>query len=489
MSNKSNPFGNIAGIINDNGLMNELMKESDRFEIELDKILINEQVRKAFDGESIRELSESIADVGVLQNIIVNKAKDGFYSLIAGERRVMASEQAGKTTIPALVLDVDEETQRKIQLLENIQRENLSAVELAEELKTMLEQLDGDQDALAAHYNKSRAWVSKAMRMNELTGAAAEAMTVTSDQEALLAIQQLEQIEPEKAAALVDEIKTDFGKTNTRKKAQDELRTVKDDKKAEAEQEKAIKKQEKKKAKKPRKEEQIDLLPGSEEPAPEKDDGTGPDFDASHPFYAGTNPAGLMFHYDAENRIRAVEKMDMATLNLVEDVPGVQKSVLAAVQKRRNELMKKLPGEPRKKTDDQLQDAFLKGIDEAPADGDAESQTDSVMDWLDKVNGGDEPSEADAPAKPVTPAPLALVKSDADQDTAEPEDEEKTDGIMHRIYSQEKGKYWLHSQLGYTDDVGEAGQFNSMEIWQLICTGRLNDQTLFVVHPFLTKKE
>lgn len=235
-SKTKNPFGDIGAMIADGGL-GELLQTSNRFNIKTADIVILGQVRTDFADAELIELSESIAKHGVLQNVIVNERTNeesgaNEYVLIAGERRVRAALMVSVDEIPALVLSVDDETARQIQILENIQRENLSAIELANALDAELAELGGDYEQLATKYNKSRGWLSKAMQMNKITGAAQEVMAVTSDAEVILGIQTIEKTNPEKAEALVEQVKSDFGKKNVRKTVKTELKKEKDEQKA-----------------------------------------------------------------------------------------------------------------------------------------------------------------------------------------------------------------------------------------------------------------
>lgn len=233
---KKNPFGNISSILTESGGLNELLSNTNRFDIKLDDIEIIGQVRKEFGAEELQELADSIAARGVLQNIIVNEKENENsvlgYQLIAGERRFRAAKIAGLTKIPALVLKVSDEEALQIQILENIQRENLTAIDLANALEKELAALNGNQDELAAKYNKSRSWLFKAMQMNKITGNAQEVMTVSSDPEVILGIQQIEKTNPAKAEALVEQIKGDFGKKNVRKTVKAEIKKEKDEVKA-----------------------------------------------------------------------------------------------------------------------------------------------------------------------------------------------------------------------------------------------------------------
>ena len=109
----------------------ESATENDIKEIPVSEIRPNPyQPRKSFDQEALDELATSIKNYGVFQPIIVKKSIKG-YDLVAGERRLRASKLAGLDTIPAIIKEFNDEEMREIALLENIQRENLSAIELA----------------------------------------------------------------------------------------------------------------------------------------------------------------------------------------------------------------------------------------------------------------------------------------------------------------------------------------------------------------------
>ena len=103
------------------------------------------QPRKVFDEEALKELSESIKEHGVFQPIIVKKSVKG-YNIIAGERRTKASELAGLKTVPAIVRDFSDEEMMQVALLENLQREDLSAIEEAKAYKSIIESLRLTQD-------------------------------------------------------------------------------------------------------------------------------------------------------------------------------------------------------------------------------------------------------------------------------------------------------------------------------------------------------
>ena len=140
---------------------------------EIQDIPINEirpnpyQPRKSFNEEALRELSESIKNHGVFQPIIVKKGIRG-YDLIAGERRLRASKMAGLDKIPAIVKDFSDDEMREIALLENIQRENLTAIELAWAYKGIIDNSDIRQEDLALRIGKSRSHITNTLGLLNL---------------------------------------------------------------------------------------------------------------------------------------------------------------------------------------------------------------------------------------------------------------------------------------------------------------------------------
>lgn len=125
------------------------------------------QPRKVFKDEALGELASSIKEHGVFQPIIVKKSIKG-YDIIAGERRYRASKLAGKTTIPAIIRQFTDEEMMSIALLENLQRENLSAIEEAEAYRTMIDQLGLTQEQLAVKVGKSRSHVTNILGLLRL---------------------------------------------------------------------------------------------------------------------------------------------------------------------------------------------------------------------------------------------------------------------------------------------------------------------------------
>ena len=125
------------------------------------------QPRKNFDEDALKELSSSIKEHGVFQPIIAKKSIKG-YEIIAGERRVKASIMAGLETIPAIIRDFSDQDMMEIALLENLQRENLNALEEALAYKKLLDELSLTQDQLAKRLGKSRSHITNMLGLLSL---------------------------------------------------------------------------------------------------------------------------------------------------------------------------------------------------------------------------------------------------------------------------------------------------------------------------------
>jgi len=125
------------------------------------------QPRKIFDEDALNELAASIKEHGVFQPIIVKKSVKG-YDIVAGERRFRASKKAGLTTIPAIIKDFSDEEMMDISLLENLQREDLSAIEEAMAYKAILDSSDITQERLAEKVGKSRSHVTNILGLLKL---------------------------------------------------------------------------------------------------------------------------------------------------------------------------------------------------------------------------------------------------------------------------------------------------------------------------------
>ena len=123
-----------------------------------------EQPRKNFNQESLEELSESIKTYGIIQPIVVSK-ENGYYAIIAGERRWRAAKLAGLEEIPAIIRDSDEQTNREISLIENIQREELNHYEKALGIRSLMDRYGLTQEEVSKKIGKSRSSVSNTVRI------------------------------------------------------------------------------------------------------------------------------------------------------------------------------------------------------------------------------------------------------------------------------------------------------------------------------------
>lgn len=141
---------------------------SGKVELDVDEIKPNPyQPRKQFDEKALQELADSIEIHGVFTPILVKKAVQG-YELVAGERRLRASKLANKKTIPAIIVDFDDEAMMEIALLENVQREDLNAIEEAQGYQKIIEKLGMTQEQLAKRIGKSREHVTNMLRLLKL---------------------------------------------------------------------------------------------------------------------------------------------------------------------------------------------------------------------------------------------------------------------------------------------------------------------------------
>ena len=127
-----------------------------------------EQARKIFDQESLEELAESIKMYGVIQPIVVTE-KEGYYSIIAGERRWRAAKIAGLTEIPAIIRENDEKKNKEISLIENIQREDLNPIDKAEGIKALIDEYGLKQEEISKILGKSRSSVANSVRILNLS--------------------------------------------------------------------------------------------------------------------------------------------------------------------------------------------------------------------------------------------------------------------------------------------------------------------------------
>lgn len=137
-------------------------------QIEINRLRANPyQPRKEFNEESINELAQSIKEHGVIQPIIVRSVMRG-YEIIAGERRWRASQACGLETIPAVVRDFTDQQVMEIALIENIQREDLNAIEIAVAYQGLIDQFSLTQEQLSAKVGKSRSHIANFLRLLQL---------------------------------------------------------------------------------------------------------------------------------------------------------------------------------------------------------------------------------------------------------------------------------------------------------------------------------
>ena len=137
--------------------------------VDLDKLMAREdQPRKSFDDDSLKELANSIKADGVIQPIVVRKVDDR-YEIIAGERRFRASKLAGLEKVPVVVKNVTDRKARELALVENIQREDLNPIEEAISLKTLMEEYKLTQQELSDIIGKSRSYIANNLRLLNLS--------------------------------------------------------------------------------------------------------------------------------------------------------------------------------------------------------------------------------------------------------------------------------------------------------------------------------
>ena len=142
---------------------------SEMAEVNISDIIPNPlQPRRDFDEETLQELATSIAELGVIQPITLKRRDDGKYIIISGERRWRASQMAGLETLPAYIRDVEDEDLHAMALVENIQRENLNAIEIALGMQRLVEECGLTQEAMAQKVGKKRSTVSNYMRLLSL---------------------------------------------------------------------------------------------------------------------------------------------------------------------------------------------------------------------------------------------------------------------------------------------------------------------------------
>lgn len=138
-------------------------------ELEVESIFPNpKQPRTVFDDDALEELADSIATLGLIQPITVRREEDGRYIIISGERRWRATKLAGKKTIPAYIRDVDDKELHEMALVENIQRQDLNAMEIAISLQRLIDECGVTQEMVAQRVGKKRSTVANYLRLVQM---------------------------------------------------------------------------------------------------------------------------------------------------------------------------------------------------------------------------------------------------------------------------------------------------------------------------------
>lgn len=187
------------------------------------------QSRHSFDQESLNELAQTIAELGVLEPLLVRPIDGGRYEIIAGERRWRAARIAGLVEVPVLVKTFDDDAADKAHLFENIHRENLSNIDLALRVKNDLLENDGNLSLVAAKYHKTKSWVSKLSTIADGGDVMAELVQLgaTADRAVLSTVAALERKAPAKAKELGKRLLDAGASDNKRLIAQDFMKSNK----------------------------------------------------------------------------------------------------------------------------------------------------------------------------------------------------------------------------------------------------------------------
>ena len=149
-------------------LLGDTEKKIERNKISIKDLTRNKlQPRKYFSKESLDELTNSIKEQGVIQPIIVrpDKTNDGKYEIIAGERRWLASQNAGLHEIPVVILDVDDNKSLEFAIVENVQRQDLNSIEEAKSYQRLINDFNYNQEKLSKFIGKSRSYIANSLRL------------------------------------------------------------------------------------------------------------------------------------------------------------------------------------------------------------------------------------------------------------------------------------------------------------------------------------
>ncbi len=159
----------LGAILEAENYIDELPAVSRMEELEVESIKPNpKQPRTEFDDDALEELADSIATLGLIQPITVRREPDGKYIIISGERRWRASKLAGRKTIPAYIREVDDKELHEMALVENIQRQDLNAMEIAISLQRLIDECGVTQETVAQRVGKKRSTVANYLRLMQM---------------------------------------------------------------------------------------------------------------------------------------------------------------------------------------------------------------------------------------------------------------------------------------------------------------------------------
>jgi ParB family chromosome partitioning protein len=163
---KRNVLGRGLGALIDDA---EKMKQAAISEVELSKIEANPfQPRSKFDEEALEELAASIREIGLIQPITLRKSGPDTFQIIAGERRFRAAQKAGLEAIPSYIRHAKDDAMLEMALVENIQREDLDAIEIALSYQRLMEELDFTQEEMSSRVGKKRSTIANYLRLLKL---------------------------------------------------------------------------------------------------------------------------------------------------------------------------------------------------------------------------------------------------------------------------------------------------------------------------------
>ena len=160
----------LSAILEAENYIDELPAVSRMEEIDIELITPNpKQPRTIFDDDALEELADSIATLGLIQPITVRKESSGKYIIISGERRWRASRLAGRKSIPAYVREADDKELHEMALVENIQRQDLNAMEIAISLQRLIDECGVTQETVAQRVGKKRSTIANYLRLMQLS--------------------------------------------------------------------------------------------------------------------------------------------------------------------------------------------------------------------------------------------------------------------------------------------------------------------------------